>query len=396
VQEQVSRRRPVAPIVAATLGLLLCGLALQLAFFGDGGHAALSDLPRVLLHRQITPDQPPYLVRPLEYPVLSGLLLYAADLVWPTALGALLVTAVAAGACCAMLAVRLARRFGSRAWRWALAMPLVLYSFQNWDVFAITALVLGLFAFEARHYRASGVALGVGGGIKLFPLVVVPVLAAILWAKGRREEARRLLVSATATFVIVNLPVAVLAPSGWGWTYQFQSARQATWGSAWFYIFRLLHLPVHGATGAHLANLVSLAALVAGVAWLVWHVLRHETDAFAAAAAAVAIFLLANKVYSPTYDIWLVAFFVMVPFSRRLWLTFCTVDLAIFITVYGYFHHLHTAAAVRTALPLFVAIRTATLVVIVAHATRHVRARHHLPLAAPPTSPPLPIGENAR
>jgi uncharacterized membrane protein len=392
VQVDVRSRHPEAEIVAATIALLLCALALQLACFSNGGHSALSDLPRVLLHRGIAPGAPPYLSRPLEYPVLSGLMLYGADLVWSTALGALLVTALAASACCVFLAVRLARRFGKRAWRWSLAVPLMLYAFQNWDVFAITALVLGLFAFEQRRNRTAGVALGLGAAIKLFPLVVVPVLAAIRWRQHRRHEAVQLLMSAAVTFVAVNLPVAAVAPHGWWWTYQFQSRRQATWGSAWSYLLRALQLPVQGSTGAQLASVVSALALLGGLGWLVRHVLRHETSPFAAAAAAVAIFILSNKVYSPTYDLWLVAFFVMVPLSRRLWLSFCAVDLAIFVVVYGYFHGLHGAAVVHVLLPVFVAVRTVVLLVVIARSI------------APPTSVPSPtsasptiaVGDTAR
>ncbi len=386
-------RFPTTAFVAASVGLLGCALALQLVFFANGGHSALSDLPRVLLHRGITPATPPYLVKPLEYPVLSGLMLYGADLVWPSALGAFLVTALASAACCVYLTIRFARRFGSRAWRWALAVPVLLYAFQNWDVFAIVALVLGLLAFEQRHNRTAGIALGIGAGIKLFPLVVVPVLVAIRWREGRRDEARRLFVGATATFLAVNVPIAVFTPHRWWWTYQFQSHRQATWGSAWHYVLQTLQLPVDGVAGAQFANVVSACALLAGLVWLVWRVLRNDIGPFAAAAAAVAIFILSNKVYSPTYDVWLVAFFVMVPFSRRLWLAFCAVDLAVFITVYGYFHGLTSAAVVATVLPGFVVIRTATLIAMIVRSTRapSTRARHRL--SAPPT---LPVGEPAR
>ena len=260
-------------------------------------------------------------------------------------------------------------------------------------MFAITALVLGLLAFEMGRHRAAGIALGIGAAIKLFPIVVVPALAAIRWRQGRRDEARRLAASAALTFLAVNLPVFALAPHRWWWTYEFQSHRQATWGSAWSYVFRALELPVHGAAGAQLANVVSMCALLGGVAWLVWHVLRHDIDHFAAAAAAVAIFILSNKIYSPTYDVWLVAFFVMVPFSRRLWLTFCAVDLAVFITVYGYFHRLESATAVHTLLPVLVAIRTATLVVIIARSTRTPLTRVRTRLSAVPT---LPVGETTR
>ena len=134
-------------------------------------------------------------------------------------------------------------------------------------------------------------------------------------------------------------------------------------------------------------------ALLGGITWLVWHVTRHDIDHYAAAAAAVAMFILSNKVYSPTYDVWLVAFFVMVPFSRRLWLTFCAVDVAVFVTVYGYFHQLHSVAVVHAVLPILVAIRTVTLVAVIVRSTRTPLTRIHHRLSAPPT---LPIGDPAR
>ena len=249
-------------------------------------------------------------------------------------------TAIAAASCCVFLTIRFARRFGAaslalgaRRSAPALCVP-ELGRVRDHGARARTSSR----SSKGRN-RAAGIALGIGAGIKLFPLVVVPVLGGHPVATGptrrsapARGERRGL------TFLAVNLPVFALAPHRWWWTYEFQSHRQATWGSAWSYVFRALELPVHGAAGAQLANVVSMCALLGGLAWLVWHVLRHDIDHFAAAAAAVAIFIVSNKVYSPTYDVWLVAFFVMVPFSRRLWLTFCAVDLAVFITVYGYFH----------------------------------------------------------
>ena len=79
--------------------------------------------------------------------------------------------------------------------------------------------------------------------------------------------------------------------------------------------------------------------------------------------------MLCNKVYSPTYDVWLVVFFVMLPLSRRLWLTFCAVDLAVFATVYGYFGGIDSVGFVRAVLPFLVVIRTVVLLVLVAQST---------------------------
>ncbi len=76
--------------------------------------------------------------------MLTGFLLYTASVVWTSPIGVLLVTAVAASAVFLTVTMLLARRFGARAWRWAIATPILLYAFQNWDLFAIAALVVAV------------------------------------------------------------------------------------------------------------------------------------------------------------------------------------------------------------------------------------------------------------
>jgi hypothetical protein len=195
----------LVPALAATGAVLLLGLALQLVAFGHGGHHSISDLPRVFLHRHVAPGALPYLRRPVEYPVFAGIALYAAASLWPTALGVLLVTALAAAAVCGLLTVLLFRRFGARAWRWALALPLLLYAFQNWDVFAIGALVVGLLWFERGHDTAAGIGFGLGAAVKIFPAAAVPPLVALRWAQGDRAGARHLALAAVGAFAAVNL-----------------------------------------------------------------------------------------------------------------------------------------------------------------------------------------------
>ncbi|HEY3674209.1 MAG TPA: glycosyltransferase 87 family protein [Acidimicrobiia bacterium] len=356
-------------MLAACSLVLLAGFALQVVAYGHGGQASISDIPRLVLHRDLTPGHWPYVDRLLEYPVLAGLLLGAAVAIGSSPFGALAVVAVFAALTTLGITWVLHRRFDARAWRWAIGTPVLLYAFQNWDVFAVAALVLGLLAFERRRDRTAGVMFGLGAAVKLFPLVVVPPLAALRWVHGDRQGARRLVLSSFGAFALVNAPFAVLHPSHWWWTYSFQSSRQATWGSAWFYGLRMAGLPVHGASGAQIANVVTAVALVAGLTWLVVRTVRLDLDAFAAAAAAVAICILANKVYSPTYDVWLVAFFVMLPLGRRLWLTFYAVDLAVFGVVYGYFDGPVHVDVVRTLLPVLVVLRTAVLLTFVVRAT---------------------------
>ena len=242
----------------------------------------------------------------------------------------------------------------------------MLFAFQNWDTFAIAALVGGLVAYERRRPATAGVLIGVGTAIKLFPGVVVPVLVAAALVRGDRRSAGRLLGGFVATVVAVNLPIALVAGHGWWWTVHFQSARAATWGTVWMYAYRALGLPTHGHAAAHLANVVSMAALAIGMAALVVVTVRRRLDPVAAAGAAVAVFLLTNKVYSPTYDLWIVAFFVLLPIARRVWVTFCVLDLAIYLTVFGYFHGFASRATVLGVLPWLVLARAGVLVAVIA------------------------------
>lgn len=357
-------------MAATTTALLLAGLALQLAVYGHGGHTAISDLPRVYLHRGMGPGVVPYVDRVLEYPVGAGLLMYLAALVAPSPLGVLLVTGFGAAVLCVAITVGLERRCGARAWRWAIGVPVMLYAFQNWDVYAVALLLVGLLLFEHRRDTAAGVAIGLGAAVKLFPAVAVPPLAALRWRRGDRRGAVRLVAGAATALLVLNLPFAFANFAGWRWAFGFQGARQATWGSTEFYVLRVIGAPVHGVTGSSFANTASFVAMGIGLAAVTALALRRPLTAAGAAGAAVAVFLLTNKVFSPTYDLWLLAFFVMVPVSRRLWVTFCAVDAAVFVTVYGHFHWSVSSHVVHLALPALVAVRTCVLVAFIACAVR--------------------------
>ncbi|MGZ6974285.1 MAG: glycosyltransferase 87 family protein [Acidimicrobiia bacterium] len=361
-------------MIVATLGTLLLGFVLQLVVYNDGGRTSLSDLPHLVLHRGVGPGAFPYLDRALEYPVGSGLLFYLATLVSPTPFGVLVVTAIAATVSTAAITVALERRVGGRAWRWAVGPPVLLFAFQNWDVFAIAAMVLGILAFERNEDVRAGALLGVGAVIKLFPAFLVPPLAVLRWAQGDRRSAARLMAAATVTFGAVNLPVLFASPSGWWYPIGFQGRRQATWGTVWFWAYRVVDAPVSGVDGARFANSVSFAALALGLGLLSVVAARRPCDPLAVAAVAVTIFVLTNKVYSPTYDFWLVPFFVLLPIRRSVWVAFCAVDLAIYILVFGYFHGLTTLEHVHAVLPVPVFARAAVLIALIVGAMRVINA----------------------
>ncbi len=211
----------------------------------------------------------------------------------------------------------LERRFGSRAWRWALGAPVLLYAFQNWDVFAIAALVVGLLAFELGHDRVAGAAFGLGAAVKLFPVVVVPRSSPSACARAIGEARLGSAAPAMAIFLVTNLPVFAASPSGLVVAVRVPVAAGTRRGaSAWFYALpRSCTCRCTERRGAQLANRRGAGrdGRRARRGWSFVTFKRADRPVRRRAAAAVAIFVLCNKVYSPTYDVWFVAFFVMLP-----------------------------------------------------------------------------------
>jgi hypothetical protein len=100
--------------------------------------------------------------------------------------------------------------------------------------------------------------------------------------------------------------------------------------------------------------------------------LRRNLDAFEIGGAIVGLFLLANKVYSPNYDLWIVPFFVLLPVARRTWIAFVVSDLAVFVLVYGHFHVGWSSDVVKMILPALLLVRTLAIIDVILVAL-HVR-----------------------
>src|SRR6476646_2080686 len=135
----------------------------------------------------------------LEYPVLTGMAIYLAA--WPSSTDGdfLFWSAVLLAAAGLLAAALLAWLAGLRSWWFALAPPLVLYAFHNWDLFAVCATVVAFWVLmragrgdaspggagnvagisRARPLVLAAVALGVGGAFKLYPMMFALPIA--LW-----------------------------------------------------------------------------------------------------------------------------------------------------------------------------------------------------------------------
>jgi uncharacterized membrane protein len=271
----------------------------------------------------------PYFDHAVEYPVLIGAAMEAvAWLVRPVASPLtrgkdFFYVTVAVLAVFAVAAVLATAYLTGPSRRWtallvALAPGLVLASFINWDLIAMSLATLGLAAWAARRHVLAGVLLGLAVATKFYPVLFLGPLLLLCLRAGRMRAFWVTAGSAAAAWLAVNLPVAILAFSGWSEFYRLSASRPADWGSIWYY-FETEHFAQVGNPQLGTLNAMSSLAFAVGVVAIAVLALaaprrpRLPQLCFLILAA----FLLVNKVWSPQYVIWMVPLAVLA--RPRLW-----------------------------------------------------------------------------
>jgi hypothetical protein len=319
-----------------------------------------SDVADLLHTEQLVGGRLPYLdrCRPAaapcdEYPVISMYVMRAmaslsgpsyASFFWFNALLLLL---------CALLIAWLIDRMGGNAWMFAAAPSLVIYGTMNWDLIAVAFATAATFTFLRRRDGWTGVLLGLGTAAKLYPAMLVIPFAADRLHRGDRRGAAKIAGLAAAAWLVLNLPFAAAARSGWWEFFRYNSVRPPEYDSLWFVACR------HGlCTQPGVVNALSLI-LTAGGLWIVWRAKGQAEPDFprwALAFPLLILFLLTNKVYSPQYGLWLLPWFALVFPDLRLFLAFEATEVAVFITRFSFFGRLGG----RPGLP-YVAMEVAVL-----------------------------------
>ena len=230
---------------------------------------------------------------------------------------------------------------------WAALMVLMApVAAWRFDLFAVLLTMLGVMAAARERPGLAGVLFGLGIATKIFPLVVVPILAVRYLVQGDRGGALRLVAGTIATVALVMAPFLVAA----GWDalsfvgYQLDRGLQVESGGG--AIVLLAHtlggLPASiifshqsfEADSPASAGIIALLTplLLAGYALILLgatlrfrqerarlgHV-EHAT-VIAYLVAAMLLLLLANKVFSPQYLLWLLPMGALLPRPKAIML----------------------------------------------------------------------------
>jgi Glycosyltransferase family 87 len=228
-----------------------------------------------------------------------------------------------------------ARTFGALAF--AVLAPLLLGSvvLSRFDLWPALLVVAALAALVSDRNRLGGAALGLAIAAKIYPAVLVPVLAVWVWRRAGRREALVCLGVLGGVLLAIFLPFVVLSPHGVWHSLTTQTSRPLqieTLGSG---VLLVLHAVAglgvtmrssHGSQNLAgdgpdaLAALQTIAQAAAVIAVWIWFA-RGPADRdrlVRAFAAAVCAFIAFGKVLSPQFLIWLVPLVPLVVGRRGL------------------------------------------------------------------------------
>jgi uncharacterized membrane protein len=309
--------------------------------------ACYTDIYPLYYGEGLSAGKVPYSGHPVEYPVLIGWAMQVAAWlvrdVSPVIRGREFfdVTALLLAVCAMVGVLATARAAGvdrrGQALMVALSPALILNAFVNWDLIALALMTLGIAAWAARRQVWAGVFLGLAVAAKFYPLVVFGPLLLLCLRAGRLREFGKTLAATALAWLAVNLPVMIVAPSGWAYFYTFSKDRGADWGSIW-YMFEHFSLPVLGNFQVSALNDMSAAFFAATcVAIAVLALAAPRRPRLPQLCFLVlAAFLMTNKVWSPQYVIWLVPLAVLA--RPRLWpyLLWQLAEVAYFFGIWGY------------------------------------------------------------
>jgi len=265
-------------------------------------HACYSDLPALYGSRGLDKNVWPYTSdeNSVEYPVITAMVMYV------TSFGAnspatyfniniffLILLFLAT----VVIVRKISPEF---AYLSAVAPAMIASLFINWDLWAIATMMLAIYWFDRKQYLFSSLALALSISTKFLPIFLLVPIVFILWRDAKVKELIKYLVVVALTWIAINAPFALTTPTGWWRFYKLNLERGADWGSIWLALEQL---------GLSLTNLNYLSILLLLIALttvaILFFELKYTPTLASMAFIVLAAVMLASKVYSPQYVLWL-------------------------------------------------------------------------------------------
>lgn len=332
----------------------------------------------------------------VEYPVFSGLFMWLAALPATNGFQFLVFNTIVMAIAATFVAIVLRRLVGNWVYLFTFAPATLLYMSYNWDMYPVLCTVLAVWVIvrgpskwsPSKREVIAAVLFGLGALFKLYPALFAFALAGWVltnYSAPIREQAKRIALNWRGsirvvwvmglTFVLGNLPFALLGFNGWLASFQFQSKRFITSDTLsmwWWFMYPVLRRP--GITDRWLGPVTTLATALAilGAAWAIWIGWKrwNRGDVYPwiqVAAAMLSAYLVLNKVHSLQYALWLLPFFVLLAIPTWQIITYYVIDLGLFFCWFASIYWALTDDTVKIfwfGVAGFVYLRIAMLVVL--------------------------------
>ena len=265
-------------------------------------HACYSDLPSLFGERGMDDNTWPYAsdTNAVEYPVLTGLVMYATSFVAHSPISYFNFNALLL-ALLFIFVIFIVRKIQPEFTYLVPVAPAMIASlYINWDLWAIATMMLAIYWFDRKAYLYSSIAIAVSISTKFLPVFLLLPIIFILWRTNQIREMVKYAATTVAIWLAINLPFALTTPTGWWRFYKLNMERDADWGSLWL-AFNQLGLGL--ANLNYLAVLLLLIGLTAFVIFL--FEVKNTPTLSSVAFIVLAIVMIASKVYSPQYVLWL-------------------------------------------------------------------------------------------
>jgi uncharacterized membrane protein len=172
--------------------------------------------------------------------------------------------------------------------------------FINWDLWGIATMMLAIYWFDRKQYLHSALVMALSISTKFLPIFLLIPIAFILWRETKVKELIKYCAIVSVTWITINAPFALTTPTGWWRFFKLNLERGADWGSIWLALQQL---------GISLKNLNYLSILVLLIALtsvaIVLFELKYTPTLSSVAFIVMASVMVASKVYSPQFVLWL-------------------------------------------------------------------------------------------
>lgn len=265
-------------------------------------HACYSDLPSLFSARGLDKNQWPYTsdTNAVEYPVLTGMVMFATATLTDSPITYFNINAFLLALVFIGLVLLMRRIKPEFSYLLPVAPAMIASLYINWDLWAIITMMLAIYWFDRKAYLYSALAIGLSISTKFLPVFLLFPIIFILWRHNRIKELVQYLATTVGIWLAINLPFILTTPTGWWRFYKLNLERGADWGSIWLALSQL---------GLSLTNLnyLSLLILLIGMTAIAIFLFELKSTPTLASVAFIvlATVMIASKVYSPQYVLWL-------------------------------------------------------------------------------------------